>query len=85
MVRVDFSDNFPSRQDKLKAYLAVHGPSMAELGRRLNVTKERARGICLADRAQKRTIEIMEEAGIPAGLLPEPAKNERPTAAEGRQ
>jgi len=83
MVTVDFSANFPTRQAKLRAFLAVHGPSMAELGRRLKVSKERARGICLADRAQKRTLEIMAEAGIPAELLPGLALKEATTAIEG--
>jgi hypothetical protein len=56
---------------------------MAELGRRLKVSRERARGICLAERAQRKTLEIMAEAGIPAELLPEPARKEAATAAEG--
>lgn len=61
---------FPTRQEKLKAYLAVHGPSLAELSRRLNVSKVRARQICLAERVREKSLEVMKAAGIPSELLP---------------
>jgi hypothetical protein len=85
MLSDDFNPNFPNRQAKLKAYLAVYGPTVRELARRLNVSPVRAHAICHSERVQKRTLEILLESGIPAELLPEPAKREAATAAAARQ
>ena len=74
MLADDFNTIFPLRQDKLRVYLSIKGPSVAELGRLLGVSKARARQIVFhAERVQKRTLEIMREAGIPEELLPGPA------------
>jgi len=67
MSTVYFSANFPTRQAKLRAYLAIHGPSMAEPGPERHPV---AGNIRMADRAQKRTLEIREAAGIPVELPP---------------
>ena len=83
MVTTNFNSKFSTRQERLRAYLAVHGPTFTELAGRLNVSKVRARNIVhFADRVQKRTLEIMVEAGIPVELLPGLAERVKATAAQ---
>lgn len=63
----------PSRQDRLRAWLALHGIRFGELAEQLGVHPSMITRIVKGERAPAKRIRQLLELGIPEDLLPEPS------------
>lgn len=62
----------PTRQAKLKAWMATHGIEPRHLAKVAGVSPQMMSMIIHGDRAPKKRLDLLVEAGVPKDLLPEP-------------
>lgn len=68
----NFTLIFPTRQQALRAHLAVYGPKYTELAKELDISVRTATELCQRETAAPLRVEQMKELGIPEELLPTP-------------
>lgn len=65
----------PSRQARLKAWLAYHGIGYKDLAESIGVHPSMITRLCSGERRTPERIRQLVELGIPPELLPEPGEN----------
>ncbi len=68
----NFTLTFSTRQQALRAHLAVYGPKYTELAKKLDIAIRTATDLCQRETASPHRVEQMKELGIPEELLPLP-------------
>lgn len=60
------------RQEQLRAWIFLYGPSFSEIARQIGVTPKSAIALCKAETAPPYRVEQLKSLGLPEDLLPEP-------------
>ena len=68
----NFTLTFSTRQQALRAHLAVYGPKYTELAREMDISVRTVTELCQRETASPFRVEQMKELGIPEELLPIP-------------
>lgn len=67
----------PTRQARLKAWMATYGIEARGLARAAGVSPQMMSMIIAGRRAPRERIERLVQAGVPSDLLPEPSEGKR--------